>query len=415
MDTDKIASTHLGKKSFGSEVYNPSLLVAVPREENRKQYGISEDRRAGGYEGRLFNDSNLSDIPQESQIDTDLTSYSPIALSPQNNHTSIPPYLQPSDMLPHPNPLPQGEGACKDSPSTDNSLPSCPPAFLPSGLPFEGFDIWHAYEFSCMTENGVPVTRLMKMKYQCDNEFLVESKSLKLYLNSFNMMKFGKNIEECLSICKKMIEKDLSELLKTTVEINFLDNNSEQVKIFADFENIMNFVDENKLQITEFKENPNILQTEETKEVKEYRLKFDSLRSNCRVTHQPDFGDVFIYYKSKKHIKEDSLVKYLTSFRFEYHFHEECCEMIFKRLSDILNEKDELMVCALYTRRGGIDICPIRWKLEGWRAESGKLKVESGKLSNFQLSTFNFQPYDIQNSINCLLNLKTLARNGIKQ
>ena len=58
---------------------------------------------------------------------------------------------------------------------------------------------------------------------------------------------------------------------------------------------------------------------------------------------------------------EDSLIKYLTSFRQEYHFHEECCEMIYKRLSDILNKNDELFVCALYTRRGGIDINPIRY------------------------------------------------------
>ncbi len=88
---------------------------------------------------------------------------------------------------------------------------------------------------------------------------------------------------------------------------------------------------------------------------------FDSLRSNCRVTHQPDFGDVFIYYKSCKNIDESSLVEYLVSFRSEYHFHEECCEMIYKRLFDILDKQDELLVCALYTRRGGIDISPVRF------------------------------------------------------
>ena len=93
----------------------------------------------------------------------------------------------------------------------------------------------------------------------------------------------------------------------------------------------------------------------------EYYLKYDSLRSNCRVTHQPDFGDVFIYYESKKVINYNSLVKYLISFRSEYHFHEECCEMIYKRLYDLLDSDDKLMVCALYTRRGGIDISPVRY------------------------------------------------------
>ena len=70
---------------------------------------------------------------------------------------------------------------------------------------------------------------------------------------------------------------------------------------------------------------------------------------------------MFIYYKSSVKINEASLVEYLVSFRSEYHFHEECCEMIYKRLYDLLEEDAELMVCALYTRRGGINICPVRY------------------------------------------------------
>lgn len=272
MKTDEIASKFLGKRVSGSENYDPSLLVAIPREENRKQYNLQNDK-----------------------------------------------------------------------------------------LPFCGWDIWHAYEFSAITENGIPVTRLIKLKYSCNSEFLVESKSLKLYLNSFNMSRFGQNIEECLKICKSKIEKDLSEKLQTEVRINFIDNKTQKVQIFQNFQNIMQFVNEKDITVEKFKEAPEVLQTKENEETKEYYLTFDSLRSNCRVTHQPDFGDMFLYYKSKKHITEKSLVKYLSSFRSEYHFHEECCEMIFKRLSDILNKGDKLLVCALYTRRGGIDICPSRW------------------------------------------------------
>ena len=270
--TNEIASKHLGKKSSGSETYDPSLLVAIPRQINREQYNL---------------DSN--------------------------------------------------------------------------NLPFYGWDIWHAYEFSSMTTNGVPVTRLMKIKYNCNNDYLIESKSLKLYLNSFNMTRFGKDTEECLNICKNIIEKDLSNTLKTTVSINFIDNNTKRIEIFNNFNNLMNYVDEKSLKIEKFKEAPELIEVEETDYIKEYYLCFDSLRSNCRVTHQPDFGDAFIYYKSSKHIKEDSLVKYLSSFRSEYHFHEECCEMIYKRLHDVLNEDNEIFVSALYTRRGGIDICPSRW------------------------------------------------------
>lgn len=228
-----------------------------------------------------------------------------------------------------------------------------------NNLPFKGFDVWHAYEFSAMTTNGIPVTRLMKMKYSCESEFLVESKSLKLYLNSFNMTRFGNTTTECLEICKNTIEKDLSSELKTEVSVNFFDNNVERVQIFKNFKNIMDFVDEKDLTIEKFKEAPELLETEE-KELTSYYLQFDSLRSNCRVTHQPDFGDLFLYYKSKKHILEGSLIKYLISFRKEFHFHEECCEMIYKRLTDLLDKNDELFICALYTRRGGIDISPVR-------------------------------------------------------
>lgn len=270
--TDIIASTVLGKKVAGSETYDSSLLVAVPREENRQKYDIDS-----------------------------------------------------------------------------------------KNLPFEGRDIWHAYEFSAMTINGVPVTRVIKLSYNCDNDYLIESKSLKLYLNSFNMSKFGKNIIECLDICKSKIENDLSLKLQTNVKIEFLENNSPRVEIFKNFKNIMDFVNEEEIEIENFKELPELLEVEQTNKESEYNLVFDSLRSNCRITHQPDFGDLFLYYKSKKHITEQSLIKYLTSFRSEYHFHEECCEMIFKRLYDLLDENDELMVCALYTRRGGIDICPVRY------------------------------------------------------
>lgn len=253
-------------------------------------------------------------------------------------------------------------------------------------LPFWGWDVWHAYEFSVMCDNGLPITRVIKLRYNCDNEFLVESKSLKLYLNSFNMTRVGNSIVECLDWCKRTIEKDLSEKLQTIVEVNFLDDCTNRVEIFGDYKNLVELVDEKSLSMTKFKEAPELLKVSSGLERKSYCLKFDSLRSNCRVTHQPDFGDAFIYYESDKHIDESSLIEYLTSFRSEYHFHEECCEMIYKRLYDLLDEDDKLFVCALYTRRGGIDISPARWSK-------------------------NFEP----DEVNKLIDLSTFARCGIKQ
>lgn len=295
--TDKIASTHLGKKSSGAEVYNPTLLVAVPRFENRKRYNID----------------------------------------------------------------------CNN-------------------LPFSGWDVWHSYEFSAMTEKGIPLTKVLKLRYNCNSEFIVESKSLKLYLNSFNMTRVGNSIVECLELCKKTIEKDLSNKLQTKVEVNFLDDNTNRVEIFSDYKNLLKLVDENSLSMTKFKESPELLKVIDSPDKRTYSLMFNSLRSNCRVTHQPDFGDAFIYYESKKHIEEGSLIEYLTSFRSEYHFHEECCEMIYKRLYDLLDVDDKLFVCALYTRRGGIDISPVRW-------------------------CKNFEPAEVDK----LIDLSVFARCGIKQ
>jgi 7-cyano-7-deazaguanine reductase len=149
----------------------------------------------------------------------------------------------------------------------------------------------------------------------------------------------------------------------------------------------MSLVDVNNIKIDNFKESPQVLKIDQTNDKKnKYFLKFESLRSNCRVTHQPDFGDCFIYYESKNEINYESLVKYLVSFRNEYHFHEECCEMIYKRLYDLLDSNDKLCVCALYTRRGGIDITPLRY---------------TSDLSN--------------KDIEILLNMSTFARYGIKQ
>jgi 7-cyano-7-deazaguanine reductase len=91
----------------------------------------------------------------------------------------------------------------------------------------------------------------------------------------------------------------------------------------------------------------------------EQRLHSALLKSNCRVTSQPDWGDIYIYIKSQLPVHAESMLKYIVSFRDECHFHEEICETVFKRLSVIFNPL-ELCVTCLYARRGGIDINPVR-------------------------------------------------------
>ena len=93
------------------------------------------------------------------------------------------------------------------------------------------------------------------------------------------------------------------------------------------------------------------------------------LKSNCRVTSQPDWGDVYIEFKGKKAVDPISLLKYIVSFRDECHFHEEICEALTKRLLDAL-DPEELTVRCLYARRGGIDINPERYIAGSWEHDT---------------------------------------------
>lgn len=269
--TDSLAATHLGKKSEGSELYDKSLLVAVPREENRSKYSI------------------------------------------------------------------------------DDKTP-----------PFTGYDVWNCYEVSFTTSKGIPCNYVMKIKYPATSKYIVESKSLKLYLNSFNMTPLRDTVEESVEFFKVTVERDLSSLLEAPVDVylhsSFTSNES---LMFKDYTPIQSMVDLNNIECTHFKESPELLKEDPAHAGLEYKIHFDALRSNCRITHQPDFGDLFIRIKADRGIDLSSLLQYLVSFRKEWHFHEECVEMIYKRLLDRY-EPEYLIVGALYTRRGGIDICPIR-------------------------------------------------------
>ncbi len=229
-------------------------------------------------------------------------------------------------------------------------------------LPFLGIDVWNCYEFSYLTKNGLPVNRVLKLIYPANSEFLVESKSLKLYLNSFNMEPLADTIDESDVQAKKIIKTDLESLLETAVTVVLFSENSEALMPFQAYQNLTSIIQANDLfsvNFSHFTETPSLLKGKRSEILKTYSFKSDLLRSNCRVTNQPDWGDLFVSIESNFEIELLSVVEYLVSFRKENHFHEEVVEMIFKRLMDkFMPEK--LMVAAMYTRRGGIDINPIR-------------------------------------------------------
>ena len=233
-----------------------------------------------------------------------------------------------------------------------------------SKLPFVGFDVWNCYEVSFLTDNGLPVSGVMKLIYASNSTFLVESKSLKLYLNSFNMDRFGKTIAKAQEKVRLIISRDLGILLETQVHVSLFDSQCEVRQPFPEFLNsdLKHKVPIKKQQsilFTRFKESPELLRSNLTNIKHSYIFRTDILRSNCRVTKQPDWGDLFVQMSTKHAIEMSSIIEYLVSFRKENHFHEEVVEMIYKRFWDIF-EPEKLMVAAMYTRRGGIDINPIR-------------------------------------------------------
>lgn len=225
-------------------------------------------------------------------------------------------------------------------------------------LPFEGLDVWHAYEFSFLLESGLPVCGLLKITYTCKSNFLVESKSLKLYLNSFNMERTGKSRGEGIAKIIQIIREDLTKLLQCSVHVNYFDASEKTAA--NDFHSFLLLEDSmlvNELNFEDYSENPLLL--DEQKINGEISWGTHLLRSNCKVTHQPDWGSVFIRMKASRLPSKEGLLKYLVSLRNENHFHEEICELIYVRLLEKYLP-EELMVACMYTRRGGIDINPAR-------------------------------------------------------
>ena len=224
---------------------------------------------------------------------------------------------------------------------------------------FFGYDIWNAYEFNFLTSEGGPQNYVLKIIYPASSPYIVESKSLKLYLGSFSMDRF-----EHLKDVLRLIIFDLNSLLETHVQV-------EAMKISEVTEFKRNFsiggktiiLDDlaERVTCTEFNHNVDLLKEGISEGMRDtQQFVFYGLKSNCKVTHQPDYGAVFIRYTSPDQIDPKALYKYLVSFRGENHFHEEIVETIYTDLLMNLPNADSLVVFAQYTRRGGIDINPVR-------------------------------------------------------
>lgn len=222
-------------------------------------------------------------------------------------------------------------------------------------MPFFGMDIWHCYEVSWLDSCGKPQNFILKICYPASSEYIVESKSLKLYLNSLNQTMFVSPMSVL-----KVVGDDLTKLLECHVVVSAfpLSYNMSNLLLSDSRYPLLENLISKEVTINEFeKENPGLLDRKPSNEP--FFVHSTSLRSRCKVTGQPDWGDLFIYMKGGDVPTFDSLYKYIISLRNECHFHEEIVETVYMRLLETFHPRD-LGVFACYTRRGGIDINPMR-------------------------------------------------------
>ena len=233
-----------------------------------------------------------------------------------------------------------------------------------SDLPFKGFDLWNAYELSWLNAKGLPKVALLRLKVPCTSPNIIESKSFKLYLNSFNQTRF-----ETVHHVFDLLRNDLALVLDAEIELELVGPDQFSNEKIAEFSGID--LDKLDVEIDGYQPEAAILKlvnssgavansaqsnTENTSVSEKVFSRL--LKSNCPVTDQPDWACIQIQYTGPA-IDHASLLKYIVSYRMHNGFHEHCVEKIFV---DILKQctPTSLSVYARYTRRGGLDINPWR-------------------------------------------------------
>ncbi|GGY07656.1 NADPH-dependent 7-cyano-7-deazaguanine reductase QueF [Paludibacterium paludis] len=217
-------------------------------------------------------------------------------------------------------------------------------------LPFFGVDIWNGFELSWLNAKGKPQVGIATFRIPADTPNLIESKSFKLYLNSYNQTRVA-SVETLVS----QLTMDLSNAAGRPVEVSVaLPRDFSRETIAAlDGESI----DDLDIEVSDYHPDPSRLNADPARIVEE-TLTSDLLKSNCLVTGQPDWGSVQIRYRGPK-LDREALLRYLIGFRQHNEFHEQCVERIFTDIMRICRP-ETLTVYARYTRRGGLDINPYR-------------------------------------------------------
>ncbi len=222
---------------------------------------------------------------------------------------------------------------------------------LGNDLPFNGCDIWNAWELTWLGPNGVPQVVSAMIRIPAYSPNIIESKSLKLYLGSFAMTTVAST-----DALKEMVTTDLRACTGTDIQLQLHSSAND-----AAIEELPGVgIDSADARCDAYDVDASFLEVDN--DIANETLHSNVLRSLCPVTNQPDMGSVLISYRGPR-ISHAGLLQYIVSFREHNEFHEACVERMF---IDILErcEPEQLTVYARYQRRGGIDINPFRSNFE---------------------------------------------------
>ncbi|MEY4738130.1 MAG: hypothetical protein RL302_2449 [Pseudomonadota bacterium] len=226
-----------------------------------------------------------------------------------------------------------------------------------SSAPFFGADLWTAFELSWLNTRGKPQVALAHFVVPCESVNIIESKSFKLYLNSFNNTRFA-DVADVLAHLRADVNEAVwrGGVVQSSVGVKVIASERFDMEPVHELDGLS--LDRLDVECTHFQPAPELLTVTDAESPVSEVLVSNLLKSNCLVTGQPDWGSVQIRYTGAA-IVQEGLLQYLVSFRNHNEFHEQCVERIFMDIWTRCKPL-KLAVYARYTRRGGLDINPFR-------------------------------------------------------
>jgi len=234
------------------------------------------------------------------------------------------------------------------------------------GDEFVGFDTWHCHESTFLLNNGLPIAGTLKIVCPADSEFMVESKSFKLYLNTFDMCKMGNTIIEAIENYENQVKKDISNCIGKEVEVAFFKEGDQLLfegNPGAGYHDLFHLLGNSALeamQIEDYSGKETHFDVLPVTTGDNVSVMTGILRSRCRHTKQKDTGTAYFHITTKEGLVDlEGLLKEVIALREVNEFHEFCSEKLFKAITS--NPKvEDCVVMLLYARRGSLDINPVR-------------------------------------------------------